>query len=408
MKLLVVCQHYRPEPYQLSDICEALVARGHDVTVVTGMPNYPMGTLYPGYEDGKSRDEKINGVHVHRCALIPRQQNIVFRFLNYYSFMASSCRYIDTLPDDFDAVYCHQSSPVMMAEAGLRYAKKHHKPSVLYCMDLWPDSLSAGGIQPGNPIYQYYLGVSRRIYAKADRIMLSSKDFAVYFDHVLGLGEKPLIYQPQYADALYETIPPKLPNASSFHVMFAGNVGTAQSVETIVEAARILSDHPEIIFHIVGDGIALDRNRELARGLENIIFHGRHPAEEMPAFYAMADAMLVTLRDELPFSYTMPGKVQAYMAAGKPIIGAVSGETARVVEEAKCGVCTLADDAQALAQSILTLSLQPEKRLRYGANGRAYYNTYFSKQAYVEHLEAALLSPVPREYSPTAYESAVR
>lgn len=404
MKILVVCQHYRPEPYQLSDICEALAARGHDVTVVTGMPNYPMGELYPGYEDGRSRDEELNGVHVHRCALIPRKRNPVSRFFNYYSFVHSSCRYIDTLPDDFDAVYCHQSSPVMMAEAGLRYARKYHKPSVLYCMDLWPDSLSAGGIQPGNPVYQYYLGVSRRIYARADQIMLSSKDFTVYFDKVLGLGDKPMIYQPQYADAMYDTIPPKQAESADFHVMFAGNIGAAQSVETIVEAARILSGERAITIHIVGDGIALERNRTLAHGLKNIVFHGRHPAEEMPAFFAMADAMLVTLRDELPFSYTMPAKVQAYMAAGKPIIGAVNGETARVIEEARCGVCTPAGDAQELAQSILNLSLQPGKLARYGANGRAYYNTYFSKQAYVVQLEAALSSPmqdgsVLREYA---------
>lgn len=389
MKILVVGQHYRPEPFQLSDICEALAERGHDVTVVTGMPNYPMGELYPGYEDGKSRNEEINGVHVHRCALIPRKRGIVYRMLNYYSFVLSSCRYIDTLPGDYDAVYCHQSSPVMMAQAGLRYAKKHHKPSVLYCLDLWPDSLSAGGIHPGHPIYQYFLGVSRRIYRKADCILISSRGFAGYFDRVLNLGEKALTYQPQYAEDLYCSVAAKRPEAE-FHVMFAGNIGAAQSVETIVEAARILRDNPGIIFHIVGDGIALEDCRKLASALPNVIFHGRHPAEEMPRYYAMADAMLVTLRNEPGFSNTLPGKVQAYMAAGKPILAAAGGETARVIEESGCGLSAPAEDAAALADCIVAMAGEREQLSRYGANARAYYDTYFSKGSFIDRLESAL------------------
>lgn len=401
MKLLVVCQHYRPEPYQLSDICEALVERGHEVTVVTGMPNYPMGELYPGYEDGRDRDEMIGGVHVHRCALIPRKHGVVYRMLNYYSFMLSACRYVDTLPGDYDAVYCHQSSPVMMAEAGLRYAEKHKRPSVLYCLDLWPDSLSAGGVGPNSPIYKYFLGVSRRTYRRADRILISSRDFAGYFQTVLRLGGKPLTYHPQYAETLYDAIPPKAPG-SGFHVMFAGNVGTAQSVETIVEAARILADHSEITFHIVGDGIALERCEERARGLSNIVFHGRHPAEAMPDFFAMADAMLVTLQNQPGFSFTLPAKVQAYMAAGRPIIGAVSGETARVITEAQCGVSSPPEDAPALAANILALSRQPETLSRYGENARRYYRTYFSKQSFVDRLEQALTAQTAETAHPAA------
>lgn len=389
MKLLVVCQHYRPEPFQLSDICEALVERGHEVTVVTGMPNYPMGELYPGYEDGRSRDEERNGVHVHRCALIPRKRGILCRVLNYYSFVLSSCRYIDTLPDDFDVVYCHQSSPVMMAQAGLRYARKYRKPSVLYCLDLWPDSLSAGGIRPGDPIYLYYLLVSRRIYRRADRILISSRGFVEYFDRVLRLGEKHLTYHPQYAEECYSTVANKPPEGN-FHVMFAGNVGAAQSVETIVEAARLLCGNKRIIFHIVGDGIALAGCQARAAALPNVIFHGRHPAEEMPRYYAMADAMLVTLRDEPGFSYTLPGKVQAYMAAGKPILAAADGETARVIEESGCGLFAPAEDAAALAERIAAMEKEREKLARYGANARAYYDTYFSKRSFLDRLETVL------------------
>ena len=154
MKILVICQYYSPEPFRHSDICEELVKRGHEVTVVTGLPNYPMGKIYDGFRHGKKRDEQINGVKIHRCFIIGRRHGAIFRFLNYYSYAISSHFYVKHLKDDFDVVFVNQLSPVMMAKAGITYKKKHNKKLVLYCLDLWPESLVAGGITRGSFIYK--------------------------------------------------------------------------------------------------------------------------------------------------------------------------------------------------------------------------------------------------------------
>ena len=167
MKILVVCQYYYPEPFKISDTLEELVRRGHDVTVVTGTPNYPMGVIYSGYENGKRSDEVINGVKVHRCKIFPRGQGAINRLRNYFSFSCSSKKYVKTLGDDFDVVFVNQLSPVMMANAGIYYKKKFGKKLVMYTLDLWPESLKAGGIGEGNPLYKYFKKVSKRIYRSA-------------------------------------------------------------------------------------------------------------------------------------------------------------------------------------------------------------------------------------------------
>jgi len=319
MKILVVYQHYYPEPFRLPDICETLVQRGHSVTVVTGTPNYPEGEIYAGYENGKRADEIIRGVRVHRCPLIPRKTGAFYRLLNYYSFAWSSTWYVHNLKEEFDVVFAHQTSPVMMSQAAVHWAKRNGKKCVLYCLDQWPESLLAGGIKKNSIIYKFFLRVSRNIYRRADDILVSSRGFISYFDKVLKLGYKPIQYLPQYAEDLFDNLPEVTGKKDQIDFMFAGNVGVLQSVETIVEAARLLGNESGIHIHIVGGGIALDNCRKLAEGLTNITFHGRHEVTEMPKFYAMADAMLITMKDDPVLSSTLPGKVQTYMAAGKPV-----------------------------------------------------------------------------------------
>jgi len=391
MRILVVCQHYYPEPFRLPDICETLVSKGHSVTVVTGTPNYPEGRIYKGYENGEKADEVIGGVRVHRCPLIPRKTGVLFRVLNYYSFVLSSEWYLRRCKEDFDVVFVNQLSPVMMAQAGLSWAKRHGKKCVLYCLDQWPESLLAGGIRKDSAVYKLFLQVSRNIYRRADQILVTSRGFVSYFENVLNIKNKPIGYLPQYAESLFDEIPAPTEEKTSVDFMFAGNVGALQSVETIVEAARLLKDQQHIHIHIVGAGIALDSCKILAEGLSNITFHGRHDISEMPAFYAMADAMLITMKDDPVLSATLPGKVQTYMAAGKPVVGAIGGETARVVnEDAKCGMCCQSEDSAQLAKIIRQMADDSEMRARCSRNARSYYRQYFRKEQFFAVLEAAL------------------
>ena len=391
MKILVVCQHYFPEPFRLPDICETLVRRGHTVTVVTGTPNYPEGEIYDGYAKGARADEVINGVRVHRCPLIPRKTGTLYRVLNYYSFVLSSEWYLRRCKEDFDVVFVNQLSPVMMAQAGLSWAKRHGKKCVLYCLDQWPESLLAGGIRKDSIVYQIFLRVSQNIYRRADDLLVSSRGFVNYFRQVLKLEDKRIRYMPQYAEDLFDTLPEPAQKKDSVGFMFAGNVGALQSVDTIVEAARLVQNEKKIHIHIVGGGIALEACKKQAEGLENITFHGRHDIGEMPYFYAMADAMLITMKDDPVLSATLPGKVQTYMAAGKPVVGAIGGETARVVnEDAACGMCCAPEDAKGLADIMLRIAEDDALSVQFGENARRYYQEYFRKEQFFALLETVL------------------
>lgn len=388
MKILVVCQYYAPEPFRISDICEALAEQGNDVTVVTGTPNYPEGELYPGYEKGARSDEVIGGVRVHRCPLIPRKSGAVYRFLNYYSFVWSSRRYLRKMKEDFDVVFVNQLSPVMMAEGALAWAKRNHRRCVLYCLDLWPESLLAGGIGQGSPIYQLFLRISRRIYRSADGILVSSRGYAEYFREKFQIEN--VRYLPQYAEDLFGELPQPTEEKQTVDFLFAGNVGSGQSVETIVEAARLLKNERTIHIHIVGGGISLEKCRILAEGLPNITFYGRQKLEQMPRYYAMVDVFLVSLMKDPVLSMCLPGKVQSYLAAGKPVVGAIDGEAARVIREAECGMCAPAEDPETLAELIRRMAAQPELRKQYGENARRYYRAHFQKEKFISDLAAVL------------------
>jgi len=396
-KILVICQYYKPEPFRISDICEELVCRGHEVHVVTGYPNYPEGVLYEGYGKGKHIDEVINGVKVHRCYTVPRQTGIAKRLLNYYSYAISSTKYVlskKCVASDgkaFDVVYCNQLSPVMMAHAAIAYKKKYKVPVVMYCLDLWPESLIAGNISRNSVVYKYFDKVSKRIYKNMDKILVTSEMFQEYFESKFAI--KNTYYLPQYAEALFNPeICYKKPN-EFIDLMFAGNIGIAQSVETIIRTAAKCKDMKQVRWHIVGNGSDFDRCQNLAEELKlgNLIFHGRKNIDEMPQYYSMADAMLVTMQKDEVLSLTLPGKVQSYMAAGKSIIGAIDGETRKVVENAKCGFVSNAEDINDLANQVKRfVSLKSEERENFGVNAREYYNKYFSKETFMDYLERAI------------------
>lgn len=393
--ILVVCQHYWPEPFPIEDYCEELARRGHTVSVITGVPNYPMGEIYNEYRNKKGRDQIHNGVTIHRTLTIPRKHNILFRMLNYYSFAISSSLYALKLKEDYDVVLTVQSSPVMMTTAALKYAKKHGKKAVIYCMDLWPASLKAGGISENSIIYKYFNRVSRKLYCQADKIMVTSKLFKKYFSENFGINDSKLIYMPQYADTFFEEMKSNKifdKNKDSFNIVFAGNMGTAQSLPTILEAARILkSENINVTWHMVGNGSEYESSKKKAQEymLDNVIFYGRKPKTDMPKYYSMADAMLVTLfKDEL-ISYTLPAKVQSYMAAGKPIIAAADGETPDIISQSECGLCAHSEDAKGLADCVKKF-INENKYEEYSNNSRKFYFKYFSRERFMNQLEEIL------------------
>lgn len=389
MKILVICQYYYPEPFRVTDICEELVKRGHEVTVVTGTPNYPMGEIYPGYEDGKKSDEVINGVLVHRCPIAGRKTGVLHRFINYYDYVFKSTKYVNTLDGSYDVVFVNQLSPVMMSNAGIKYKKRFKKKLILYCLDLWPESLVAGGIKRNSVIYKFYHVVSKRIYKKADEILGTSKSFSDYFKKEFGIENAK--YLPQYAEDLFSPEECKKKPDEYLDLMFAGNIGKAQGVETIIEAARLTQNEKEIRWHIVGDGSELESLKARAKGLDNVFFYGRKPLDEMPKYYSMADVMLVTLVDDLALSLTLPGKVQTYMAAGKPIIAAANGEICNVISSSEAGLCCRSGDVFGFVK-IIKCFIENENRADMGVKARDYYLNNFSVEIVMDKLENILLN----------------
>lgn len=399
MKILVVCQYYHPEPFRISDICESLVDRGHDVTVLTGLPNYPEGRVLDGYRNGKRRKETINGVNVIRSFEIGRGKSSFRLFLNYISFTVSATIKAQFMKGEFDVVFVNQLSPVLMGIPAIVYKKKHHKKILLYCLDLWPDSLAAGGVKEDSIIYKVFYKISKWIYKSADMTLVTSSMFKDYFKDTLNIHTSNINHLPQYAEDLFlqsekDTLleSDATSETKTYNFVFAGNVGDMQSVDTIVRAAYELRNHSDIVFHIVGDGSKLEYCKQLSKELtlNNTVFYGRRPVSEMPDFYGMADAMLITLKDNKTLSYTLPGKIQSYMAAGKPIIGSINGETKRVIEESKCGFCCVAEHYKGLAQLILEFMDMADKD-GMSSNALSFYKRNYSKERFMSLLDETLM-----------------
>lgn len=395
MRILVVCQHYWPEPFNTTDVCEELVRRGHEVTVLTGLPNTGLenNDIPEEYRHKRNRRQVHNGVTVLRSWLLPRKTGAKNRILNYLSFWTSGNRLAGKLREQFDVVIGYQFSPVMQVDPGLVYAKKTGVPFLLYSFDLWPESLKAGGFAESSLPYQLIKRVSRRIYSEADCLAVTSRGFFDYFSDSLGIEPKRPLYLPQYAEDIFTLSATGLPLPSGFdtenvNLVFAGNIGSAQSVETIVLAANALREHRRIVFHVVGSGSSLENCKRLTARLRlsNVVFHGRRPLEEMPSYYEHADAMLATFSRDPILAYTLPRKITTYLAAGKPIIGALGGEARRVIEEAECGYCCEPEDAEALARSCLAFEARANAK-ELGMRARAYFDTHFSKERFFDALE---------------------
>lgn len=398
MKILAVSQYYWPEPFNVSDICEELVSRGNEVTVLTGIPNYPEGDVYPGYDAKRGCEEERNGVRIVRAPMSPRGKGALNRVRNYYSFSRNGSKLARRMLGDCDMVLSFEISPVMSARPAIAYSEMHGKPHFMYVIDIWPECLLAGGIKKDSAIYRHFESVSADIYGAADGLAVTSPQFGPYISGLVG-GEVDAAYLPQYAEDGFSELPDPDPHLDEgmfrdgrLHYMFAGNVGAAQSVETLVEAAAQL-EGDGIDFHVVGSGSTLEKCEKLAAelGAGNVFFHGRHPIEEMPAYYAKADVMIATFANSPILGYTLPRKIQSYMAAGKPVIGTVTGEARRVLDEAGCGFCCEAEDVAGLVECCRKMAATPEPlRAEFGERARKYCSEHYSRESFFATLINAL------------------
>lgn len=390
MKIFVVTQYFWPETFIINDLVIRLNNQGHDVTVLTGKPNYPDGVVFDGYsEEGVIREKYEGVIDILRVPLRARKSGCSRDLvLNYLSFIWSGLRYFPKLVKDreADAILVFAPSPITSAipAVPLKWIKKAHL--AIWVQDLWPQSLAATG-HVSSPLLLRVMGwVVGGIYYFADSLLIQSRAFHEPVAR-LASDEKIVYYPnsistPSEEEQLEVALPTGLNRLlqNKFCMVFAGNIGTAQSVETIVQAALQLKDHDDIRIVMVGSGSRQDwvSEQQEALQLDNLYLAGRFPMQVMPIVYRNAAGLIVTLKNEAVFSLTIPSKIQAYLAAGKPIVAALNGEGARIIRESGAGLACAAEDAKALAQAIITLyEMNESSRQQMGNNGHAYFIEHF-------------------------------
>lgn len=395
-----MCQHYRPEPFNVHETCEELVRRGHEVTVLTGLPNYPEGEVREEYRHGRRRDEVVGGVRVLRVPIVARGVDLkgvnkLRRVANYLSFPLAAWATRAAEGGDYDLVVCFQFSPVLMALPALRIARKKGIPCLVWSFDLWPEDLLTGGLSRGGVPYRAMRRVSRKIYRAADMVAVTSPGFKEYFEDQLGLCGLRMEWLPQYAEGFFERLgadPGPAREGGPVVFTFAGNVGGNQSVETVVRAASLLKGEG-VVVKVAGSGSRLGACKELAAelGADNVEFLGRLPVESMPVLYGASDAMLLTLSkpsgESLVPVHTIPRKFQSYIAAGKPVVCAVDGAVAGIVRESGCGVTCAAGDPEALAGAMRSFAgAGRAKRAAMADAARDLYRRDYSRERHFARL----------------------
>lgn len=395
-KILYICQYFYPETFRGNDIAFHLASKGHEVHVVTGIPNYPKGKFFDGYGLFRKRTEVINGVNVTRLPIIPRGKSKLTLMLNYFSYFIVSWIYIlfHAIFNRYDLVFCQQLSPIMMSSAAILYKKLRKVPLYTWVLDLWPESLTAAGGINNRHILSFFDSFVKSEYKWSDKILTSSKSFEASILKYGDYADK-ILYYPQWGDAETKDdsfVLPAIP--SGFIVMFAGAVGEAHGFECNLNAALLTKEYPNIKWVIVGDGRKLEWVRQFVKDhdLNNtVITLGRYPSQTMPMFFEKADVMLVSLTDSPLFNLYAPAKISSYMAAAKPIVTCLNGEGKEVITDADCGWSVSANDSQGLANLIIKLS-QTESSilLSKGINGRKYYDNHFEKNKCLERLEKIL------------------
>ena len=405
MRVLIVSQYYWPEDFRINDVANRLFDEDVEVEVLTGKPNYPKGKKLQGYAFWGYQQESHQGILVNRVPMLARGSGGVRLALNYLSFVISGLMFAPWMlcSKRYDVIFVYAPSPILQAIPAIFLGWLKGCPVVLWVQDLWPESLSATGYVKNRVVLKLVEQVVRYIYRHVDLLLVQSRSFVAPVRALA--ADTPILYYPNSVDESFalpaEQSAPSIEGlGDDFTVMFAGNIGTAQAVEVIVAAAELLKEHKDIAFVVLGEGSRWEwmKEQKQARQLHKLYLPGRFPVETMPAFMQTASALLVTLADQEIFKATIPSKVQAYLAAGRPVIACLNGEGAELVVEAGAGLAVPSEDAQALADAVMQLYRLPAaERDAMGARGRLYYREHFAHDKLVDELIGHLKSVSKRE-----------
>ena len=401
-RVLVVTQHFWPENFRINDIVEGFLADGLEVDVLCGLPNYPKGEWFDGYGPHGPFEEHYRTAQVFRAREWPRKGNTsVNIFLNYVSWPLYAAAALRRLPGGYDAVFCFNTSPVLMCWPAIRYAKKHGVPFTNYVLDLWPENLYSVLPVKNGALRAIAQGVSDWLYKRCDRLIAMSEPLAQRLRERTGKPADKVAVIPQYCEDFYAVpCPDKALQqrfGGRFNLVFTGTFTPAQSLETVIRAVGLARRKTGADLHLllVGDGmsraaLAQFVCEEDAGGY--VTFYGSVPAKDIPRFTTLADALIVSLSDSPDLGLTVPGKVASYMAAGKPVLASMDGAGHDAVAEAG-GLASPACDAGALAENLAALcALPPGARAEMGARIKTYYETHYRRAQILRRLETFILN----------------
>ena len=400
-KILVVTQHFWPENFRINDIVEGFLQDGIAVDVLCGLPNYPKGEWFPGYSAAGPFEEEWHGARLYRCKEVPRRGNTsVNIFLNYISWPWYAAHALHRLPGGYDAVFCFNTSPVLMCWPAIRYAKKHHIPFTNYVLDIWPENLYSVLNVKNKALRAIAQGVSDALYKKADRLIAMSEPLQQRLCQRTGMPPQKIAVIPQYCEDFYAV--PQLDAAlqaqfgGRFNLVFTGTFTPAQSLETVITAVQDARSRGADMLHLllVGDGMsraALEAKVKELHAEDAVTFYGSVPATDIPKFTALADALIVCLSDSPDLGLTVPAKVASYMAAGKPVLASMDGAGNAAVAAAG-GLSSPACDAAALADNLLALTrMDAAQRAAIGQSAKEYYLAHYRRSELLRKLEHFIL-----------------
>ena len=390
MRILVFSQYYYPEPFKIHEICEELVRRGNEVTVITGRPNYPDGDLIVGYPE----HDISNGVEIIRTPIVLRGHNPISLIRNYLSYPNKAKKAINNLKKEYDIVFVYQLSPVLMIKPALYYKKKFQKKVYVYCLDLWPESLKVIKIKDKNPIYKIMLKVSNKIYKKCDFISVTSPSFLNYLENINKIDSSCLDIIYQHGEKLFLDVKEYKEN-DKLNIVFAGNIGKVQDFDCLIKAVSIIPTNmkQDIEFTIIGSGSYLQQFKKLVQinNLDDVFtFVGRKATNELIEYYNRASLFLLSLEKGSNVSLTIPSKLQTYMSAGRGIVGSIDGATAEIIKNANAGQTCSAGDYKELSKILINILNDRGELFEYSKNSRKHFIDNFTIEKYIDQIQSKM------------------
>ena len=406
MKILILSQYFWPESFRINDVAKSLSDMGNEIDILTAKPNYPIGKLFDGYKLFSFDETIYNNLRIFRVPIVTRGRNNAVRLaLNYLSFVIIGSIYsiLKFRKSQYEVIYVYSTSPIFQAIPGLLLSKIKRIPIVLNLQDLWPESLSATGYIKNKKFLNLIDFVVRLIYKNCDLILVSSKPFIKQLKkYNLSC---PVKYFPNSVDSIFYEKPKtnflKIKELElGFKVVFAGNLGKAQSLDTIIGLSKKLLKHKKIKIILFGDGSEYEYilQKKKIENLDNLFLMGSYPIEKMPFIFSKADVLLATLSDRECFSNTLPNKIQAYMTAKRPIVVSMNGEGSRIIKESKSGFAAPAENVPLLVDAILRVyNMKIKERNKLSENSFKYFKDYFYHPRLMDKLDKELKMLISKE-----------